>query len=101
MTRKTITKLTGYGILIFVVGFFAGLFWINYIQWLIPVGTIMTFTGVFFFFRTTNLSDEFAWDKEEDLLTYFWNVVVLKFWTFIFILWMIPMNVLLLTRGKI
>jgi hypothetical protein len=101
MTKRIINRLIGYGILVFVVGFFAGQFWTFYLQWLIPIGTIMTFTGVFFFFKTTNLTEEFTKDKNEDVLTYFWNVIVLKLWTFIFMLWMIPMNIALLTQGTI
>lgn len=101
MTRKTINKLIGFGILLFVIGVFVGRIWIHDLQWLIPIGTLMTITGVFFFFKTTNLNDEFTKDKNEDILTYFWNVIVLKFWTFIFMLWMIPMNIIFLLPGKI
>jgi hypothetical protein len=101
MTKGKINRLIGYGILVFVVGFFAGQFWTPYLLWLIPIGTIMTFTGVFFFFKTTNLTDEFTKRKNDDVLTYFWNVLVLKLWTFMFMVWMITMNVVLLTEGKI
>jgi hypothetical protein len=96
-----INRLVGYGILVFVIGFFAGQFLIGYLQWLIPIGTIMTFTGAFFFFKTTSLNAEFTKDKDDDILTYFWDVIVLKLWTFIFMLWMIPMNIILFTRGRI
>ncbi len=93
--------MIGFGILIFLIGFAVGLSWISYLQWLMPAGSIMTFTGVFFFFKTTNLQEEFARGRNEDFLTYFWNVLVLKIWTFIFMLWMISMNLMLLTRGMI
>lgn len=101
MTRKSITKLIGFGILLFVIGFFLGLFWIRYLQWLIPVGSVMTFAGVFLFFKVTNVIEEFAKDKSEDVLTYFWNTIVLKLWTLIFMLWMIPTNIILLVNGAI
>jgi hypothetical protein len=93
--------LIGYGILVFVVGFFAGQLLTAYLQWLIPMGTAMTFIGVFFFFKTTNLTVEFSKKKDDDILTYFWNVIVLKIWTLVFMLWMIPMNIILLTQGRI
>ena len=101
MTKRIINKMIGYGILVFVVGFFAGQFLTTYLQWLIPIGTLMTFTGVFFYFKTTSLTEEFTKNRNDDVLTYFWNVIVLKLWTFIFMLWMIPMNIVLLTRGRI
>lgn len=101
MTKRIVNRLIGYGILVFVVGFFTGQFWTVHLQWLIPIGTIMTFTGVFFFFKTTNLTDEFTKKKNDEFFTYFWNVIVLKLWTLIFVLWMIPMNIILLTRGRI
>jgi hypothetical protein len=59
MTKKRINRLIGYGILVFVVGLFAGQFWMLHLQLLIPIGTLMTFTGVFFFFKSTNMTDEF------------------------------------------
>jgi hypothetical protein len=101
MTRERINKLIGFGILIFLIGFILGSFWIEYFQWLIPVGTIMTFLGLFYFIKITDLVAEFTKDKHEDILTYFWNVLVLKIWTFIFILWMIITNLILLTKGII
>ena len=96
-----INKLIGFGILIFLIGFILGSFWIEYFQWLIPVGTIMTFLGVFYFFKRTDLVGEFTKNKHGDILTYFWNVLVLKIWTFIFIVWMIFTNLILFSHGKI
>lgn len=101
MTRKTINRLIGYGILVFTIGFFTGQFLTIYLLWLIPIGTLMTFSGVFFFFKTTNLKNEFSKNKNDDFLTYFWNVLALKIWTLIFMLWMVPMNITLLTQVKI
>lgn len=101
MTKRIVNRLIGYGILVFVVGFFAGQLLTAYLQWLIPMGTAMTFIGVFFFFKTTNLTVEFSKNPGDDILTYFWNVIVLKLWVLIFILWMIPMNIILLARGGI
>ncbi len=89
--------MIGYGILVFVMGFSLGQI-VNYLLWLIPIGTLMTCTGVFFFFKMTNLSKEFTKDPSDDILTYFWNAIVLKLWTFIFMLWMISMNIILLLR---
>lgn len=64
-----------------------------------PIGSLMTFAGVFFFFKDTNLNEQFREPDHEDVLTYFWNVIVLKLWTFIFVLWMIVMNLMLLAKG--
>lgn len=99
MKKQTVNKLIGYGILIFSLGFFLGLHWIKFLQLLMPLGSLMTFVGVFFFFKETNLNIEFTKHPKDDILTYFWNVIVLKFWTFVFIVWMISMNLILLTRG--
>jgi hypothetical protein len=71
----------------------------KYLQLLIPIGSALTFTGVFYFFKDTNLAEQFRKDDNEDILTFFWNVVVLKLWTGIFIVWMIVMNMLLLFQG--
>jgi hypothetical protein len=99
-TKRVINRLIGYGILVFLIGFYTRQFLTENLQWLIPIGTLMTFTGVFFFFKTTNLTDEFTKNKNDDILTYFWNVIALKFWTFILILWMITMNITLFTHGR-
>jgi hypothetical protein len=101
MTKTIINSLIGYGILVFVAGMVAGKYWTGYLLWLIPAGTVMTYIGVFFFFKATNLIDEFRKDKNDDVLTYFWNVLVLKFWTFVFMVWMIPMNITFFTEWKI
>ncbi len=93
--------MIGYGILVFVLGFSLGQILNTYLLWLIPIGTLMTFTGVFFFFKMTNLKKEFTKDPSDDILTYFWNVIALKLWTFIFMLWMISMYIILLMEGKI
>jgi len=102
MPRSRINYLIGYGILIFLIGFFAGVHWLKYFQWLIFPGAIMTFFGIYFFFKYTDLAEKFAPGKIDDLddaLTYFWNVVVLKLWTFIIAVWMIVMVIHLLTAG--
>jgi mannose/fructose/N-acetylgalactosamine-specific phosphotransferase system component IIC len=101
MTKRKINRLIGYGILVFIFGFFAGQFLFTYLQFLIPIGTLVTFTGVFFYFKTTNLINEFTKYRNEDILTYFWNVIVLKLWTFIFVLWMITVNIILLSQSVI
>jgi hypothetical protein len=85
--------------LVFSIGFFLGIHWIKYLQFLMPLGSLMTFFGVFFFFKVTNLEDQFKKHPGQDMLTYFWNVIVLKLWTFIFVLWMITMDLTLISRG--
>lgn len=99
MKKQTINKLIGFGILIFSLGFFLGLYWIRFLQLLMPLGSLMTFVGVFFFFKEINLSVEFTKHPKEDILTFFWNVIVLKLWTFIFVIWMIIMNITLIANG--
>jgi hypothetical protein len=96
---RTINRIIGYGILVFLIGFFIGVHWIKYVQLLIPVGSLMAFFGVFYFFKQTDLEEEFTMDPKDDLLTYFFDVIVLKFWTFIILIWMILMNLVLVTRG--
>ena len=61
----------------------------------------MTFTGIFFFFKKTDLWAEFAFDDGDDFFTYFWDTLALKIWTTIFALWMIVMVVILLSTGHI
>jgi hypothetical protein len=101
MDRKRINYLIGYGILVFLLGFFAGTFWLNHFQWLILIGAGMTFTGIFFFFKKTDLWAEFAFNDGDDFLTYFWDTLALKIWTAIFALWMIVMVFNLLSTGQI
>ena len=101
MKKNVINRLIGYGILIFLLGFIIGFFWVKYFQFLIPIGTLMTFVGVFYFFKETDLKVEFTKNKNDDILTYFWNVIVLKLWTLIFILWMTTLNLTLLLTGLI
>jgi hypothetical protein len=71
MTKTIINSLIGYGILVFVAGMVAGKYWTGYLLWLIPAWTVMTYIGAFFFFKTTNLIEEFRKDKNDDVLTYF------------------------------
>jgi hypothetical protein len=71
MAIKKINRLIGYGILVFSVGFFVGLHWIKYLQFLMPIGSLMTFVGVFYFFKVTDLSKQFRKDPGEDVLTFF------------------------------
>jgi hypothetical protein len=99
MKISTINRLIGYGILVFSIGFFLGVHWIKYLQLLMPLGSLMTFLGVIYFFKETNLEDQFKKHPREDMLTYFWNVIVLKLWTSIFVLWMITMDLTLITNG--
>jgi hypothetical protein len=102
MTRKNINRLIGYGILVFVAGFAGGLAWSRYIQLLMPVGSIFTFIGVVYFLIDLDLNEEFPnarMDDIDDVLRYFWNYIVLKFWTSIFVFWMIVMLLMLPIRG--
>ena len=99
MKVKTINRFIGYGILIFLIGFFLGLYWIKYLQIAILIGSGLTFVGIFFFFNSLKLTDQFRKDPSDDFLTYFWNVIVLRFWTFIIAIWMILMSVILITHG--
>jgi hypothetical protein len=101
MKIKTINRLIGYGILVFSIGFSLGLTWLKYMQLLMPFGSLMTLVGVFYFFRDTNLNEQFRKAKSEDVMTYFWNVIVLKLWTFVFVLWMISMDLTMIFNGFI
>jgi hypothetical protein len=93
---STINKIIGYGILTFSIGFFLGSLWIEYLRFLIPVGSLTTFLGVFYFFKYADLDEQFRKDPNDDVLTYFWDTIALKVWTLIFVLWMIVMNVTLI-----
>gem|GEM_PF-7088716 len=42
------------------------------------LGTSMTFSGFYFFFRYTDLFVEFSYSTSKDFLTYFWNKPALK-----------------------
>ena len=97
--KKRINQLIGYGILVFVSGFVLGLTVNEYLQLLMPLGTISTYLGIIIFFKTTDLKSEFTQDKGEDPLSYFWNKIVLKFWSLIFAFWMFMMNIILVANG--
>lgn len=99
MTPQTTNRLIGYGILVFSIGFFIGVHWIKYVQLLMPLGSISTFIGVFYFLKNTNLTTEFTMNPKDDILTYFWNVIVLKLWTLTFVFWMVVMDLTLISRG--
>jgi hypothetical protein len=101
MQIKTINRFIGYGILVFSIGFILGLNWLKYLQLLMPIASLVTFIGVFYFFKDTNLNEQFRKPDNEDVLTYFWNVIVLKFWTVIFVLWMISMDLTMIFTGLI
>jgi hypothetical protein len=101
MQIKTINRFIGYGILVFSIGFFLGLNWLKYLQLLMPIASLVTFIGVFYFFKDTNLNEQFRKPDNEDVLTYFWNVIVPKFWTVIFVLWMISMDLTMIFTGLI
>jgi len=99
MTPQTTNRLIGYGILVFSIGFFVGVLWIRYVQLLMLFGSISTFLGVFYYLKNTNLAAEFAMNPKDDILTYFWNVIVLKLWTLTFVIWMLVMDLTLISRG--
>lgn len=99
LKQGTVNRLIGYGILIFLIGFFVGVNWVKYGQLLIPLGSLMTFVGVFFFLRQTDMREEFRMDRRDDVLTYFWNVLVLKLWTLMFLIWMMVVNWALIIGG--
>lgn len=101
MNKKNITKLIGFGILIFLTGFVLSSFGVIAFQWLIPLGAIMNFLGIYFFFKSIDLGKEFEFKTGDDFLTYFWNVLVLKIWTFIFSVWMVIMIIELINHGHI
>jgi hypothetical protein len=99
MTKKQINWLIGIGIFLFLIGFLIGFHWFRYLQLLIPIGSFMTFAGVIIFFIMTDLDKEFSKKPTDDYLTFFWNVLALKVWTFILMTWMIVMNIMLITEG--
>lgn len=101
MVNIIINKAILSGIIVFLLGFVIGSFWFSIFQWLIPVGTIITFLGVFYYLKTTDFEKEFEFKKGEGVLEYFWNVLALKIWTLIISLWMIFMNYMLITEGNI
>jgi hypothetical protein len=99
MKKNKVYILVCGGILIFVAGLI-----VRYLYdfvWLIPFGTLLTFFGIFEFFRTTDFKTEFYFDERDDFLTYFWNVIALKGWTLIFSVWMLGENYSMFIAGKI
>lgn len=99
MKRVNINRLIGYGVLTFAVGYIVGYAWVKPLQYLILVGTLMTYSGIISFFKETDLNQEFKAEKGEDAMTYFWNRIVLKVWTFIFMVWMLFASTILLFAG--
>jgi hypothetical protein len=99
LTWKTINKLIGFGVLVFAMGYIAGIAWNRYFQLLIPVGFLMTQSGTILYLKYTNLKEEFKINPKESPLTYFWNVIVLKMWTIILLLMMAMVNLSLLING--
>ena len=99
MEIRTINRTIGYGILVFLIGFFLGIHLLKYLQLLMSVGFLMTAIGIFYFFKETNLKEQFQKDHDEDFLTYFWNVIFFKLQTFMLFVWMIVMNLTLILDG--
>lgn len=98
MKKNTFYILVSMGILLF----FAGLIIRSVYQfvWLIPLATALTLTGIVQFFRVTDFRTEFIFDVRDDIMTYFWNVIVLKLWSFIFIVWMLAENFSMFIQGR-
>lgn len=101
MTRKNINRLIGYGILTFMAGIILGLSVSKYFQFFIILGSLSSFLGTYYFFKTVNLREEFRKNPKDDILTYFWNAIVFKFWTFTFLIMMIMSIIFILRVGFI
>jgi hypothetical protein len=99
MKIRIINWTIGSGIIVFLTGFIIGIHWIKYFQILMSVGFLITSIGIFYFFKDTNLTEQFRKDRREDILTYFWNVLFFNVETFIFVVWMITMNLILIFDG--
>ncbi|MEP2671558.1 MAG: hypothetical protein ABJH04_21315 [Cyclobacteriaceae bacterium] len=85
-SKMTFGRLIGYGILVFWIGEF-GAIWIEFLSPIKLIGFAMTSYGIYVWFKTKRFADEFRYENE-DVLTYFWNKIVLKLWTFILYTWM-------------
>ena len=84
----TFRRYIGFGILIFFLGGF-GAYWLNSLVVLKLLGFLSTTYGIIKWFKATTLSEEFQKEEGEDLLTYFWNKILLQLWTFILYSWML------------
>ena len=99
MSPLRITKLIGYGILIFVLGFILGLLVHPAFQLLLPLGSVATYTGVFLYFRQKNVFIALRREQSEDVIFYFFNKIILKLWVLVFMAGMLAMNLMLIDQG--
>jgi len=100
-SSKNVTAVILFGSAIALMGYIIGHNWVQYFQWFIPLGTFIVFLGIYYFFKTVDLAKEFEFKDDDDFLAYFWNVLVLKIWTFIIFIWMILGSLKLIRNGEI
>lgn len=81
-----------------MAGFSVNLYFV-FSNYVVCCGTVKRFGHPPLLMHNTDLTEQFKKNSNEDVMTYFWNVLVLKLWTFIFVLWMIVMNLTLVSGG--
>lgn len=76
------------GVVVFFMGY--TLMFISYglFQFLEPIGTLISSIAIIKWLRKPGLREKFQRDEGEDGLTYFWNKLAIKLWSFILFLYM-------------
>ena len=76
------------GFSIFLLGHFSELVSLEFLEFLQIVGSLIALGSIVLWFMTPNFSEKFKREKGEDALTYFWNKIVIRLWSGMFLMFM-------------
>ena len=76
------------GFLLFLVGYVSAFFDFGLLEFLNPIGTLISIYALIQWFRSSGLGNKFTREKGEDGLTYFWNKIVIRLWSGMFFAFM-------------
>jgi hypothetical protein len=69
------------GFLLFLVGHTFVFFGFGVLEFLKPIGTMISIYAIVRWLMTSGLADKFKREKGEDGLTYFWNKIAIRLWS--------------------
>jgi len=72
------------GFLLFLVGDILIFFHLEFLGFVKVIGTAVSLYAVIQWLRSKGLANKFEKDKNEDILTYFWNKLATRLWSGIF-----------------
>lgn len=76
------------GFLIFLIGFISEFFDLGMFRFLELIGTWISTYAIIKWLGNSKLKDKFHRENGEDVLTYFWNKIVIRLWGSMFFLFM-------------